>query len=125
MHPIINHKFTIAALLLTLLIIYASSIPDIVVVPSNNALDRVVSNALHVPVFGILSFFWLLSFPKIRSGRKNLLVVAGLIVFAISDELHQSMVPGRTAAVSDFFLDLTGILLGLFAHKLMFRRPLN
>jgi VanZ family protein len=38
----------------------------------------------------------------------------GAIVFAISDELHQSFVPGRQGAVMDVIIDAIGAAGGLF-----------
>lgn len=38
-------------------------------------------------------------------------------IFAISDELHQSFIPGRTASVYDFLADVLGILIALLLHK--------
>lgn len=40
-------------------------------------------------------------------------ILAGLVLFAISDEIHQSFVPGRTASLMDIGLDL----LDSFSHN--------
>lgn len=46
-------------------------------------------------------------------------VAAGAVAFAglygVSDELHQSFVPGRTAEAADLVKDLAGAVLGAFA----------
>ncbi|MCB2141186.1 VanZ family protein [bacterium] len=104
------------------MIIYASSISNFTILSSNSSLDRTISNLAHVPVFAILSFFWLKSFSKTQNVKTNVLILAGLILFAISDELHQSMVPGRTAATSDFVLDFIGILFGYVFYLLIQRQ---
>jgi VanZ family protein len=41
------------------------------------------------------------------------------MLFAVSDEIHQSFVPGRTASFMDIGLDLIGILFGLWVFKLL------
>jgi len=49
----------------------------------------------------------------------NALVLMGLILFAISDEIHQSFVPGRTASYVDVALNIVGILFGFYAFKIL------
>jgi VanZ family protein len=41
------------------------------------------------------------------------LVLAGVFLYAASDEFHQSFVPNRTALVSDVFIDSAGGAIGL------------
>ena len=43
------------------------------------------------------------------------LAIAGVFLFAASDEFHQIFVPGRTALVSDVFIDTAGGASGLLA----------
>jgi len=113
----VNYKFVMLSVIGTLLIVYASSLPDITIVSSNNSLDRILSNLAHIPAFALLAFLWFRAFPKTQNNKTELFVIVGLILFAISDEFHQSMIPGRTAALSDFVLDLIGIFLGFAAYK--------
>jgi VanZ family protein len=51
-----------------------------------------------------------------------MVILTGLVAFAISDEFHQSMVPCRTAATSDFVLDFIGILFGYVFYLLIQRQ---
>ena len=41
--------------------------------------------------------------------------VAACLAFAVTDELHQSVIPGRSATVRDFLFDAIGLGLGLAA----------
>ena len=43
----------------------------------------------------------------------NALILTGLALFAVSDEIHQSFIPGRSASCMDVGLDGLGIFLGL------------
>ena len=43
------------------------------------------------------------------------LVLALIFLYAASDEIHQAFVPGRTALVSDVFIDTAGGAAGLLA----------
>jgi VanZ family protein len=40
------------------------------------------------------------------------------ILYALSDEIHQSFVPNRTCAISDLLADTTGIISSFFAYIL-------
>lgn len=44
------------------------------------------------------------------------------ILYSITDELHQSMVPGRVAKVADVLIDTGGVLAGILAIALLLRR---
>lgn len=41
-----------------------------------------------------------------------------VVLYAISDEIHQSFVPGRTPLVTDVLIDSLGGLLGIFGHAI-------
>lgn len=116
-------KNTSLAILVTLFIIYVSSIPDSTFLGSGTSVERIISNLLHIPAFALLTFLWLNSFSRIKYGKRPIIIVvtilAGLILFAISDEIRQSFVPGRTASPMDLGLDLLGITFGLVAFRIM------
>lgn len=40
-------------------------------------------------------------------------------IYAMSDELHQSFVPGRMPDIFDFLVDVIGIILSLFLFNLI------
>jgi VanZ family protein len=57
-----------------------------------------------------------------------LMAVAFATAYAITDELHQSFVPGRTADVNDLVADVVGATMGTFACWLwgiLFAAPRN
>lgn len=112
-----KYAYPMLALATTGLIVYLSSVPDLAIVKAGSKADQILSNLAHIPAYGILTFMWLKSFNGIawRKGRGlvSVAVFAGLLLFSVSDEWHQSFVPGRTASMMDLGLDLLGILLGL------------
>jgi hypothetical protein len=89
---------------------------------------------LHIPLYGILTFFLILSFMPFKfnptnpsnamnssnpSNPSNLkahfLLPGGIaLIVAIIDEIHQAYVPGRDASITDVLLDMVGISLALF-----------
>lgn len=83
---------------------------------------------LHAFEFAVLA--WLLaralfpSAPISRLRARALWAAAGIfcLIYALSDEFHQSLVPGRTCEISDLVADSVGILSGLTAFRLFKRR---
>lgn len=115
-----NCKYLSFALLSTLVIVYISSIPDQSLWGNGALCERIISNLAHIPAYALLSFLWLKSFVGSTSRTRiivSVLILSGLVLFAIADEIHQSFVPGRLASFMDFSLDLIGIFLGLGAFK--------
>ena len=66
----------------------------------------------HIIVFVFFAMFLEISLSR---GRSKIGIIAGLIVaflYAISDEWHQSFVPGRDSSFKDILLDSLGIIIG-------------
>ncbi len=76
-------------------------------------------NILHIPLYGMLAFLWMRAF-RYNGLPFNRAVVTTLIItilYAFSDEYHQSFVPGRDASLADIAFDC----LGAFAGTLIYR----
>lgn len=69
-------------------------------------------SALHLPLFAGLSWVTLSSLRGPRALRW-VVVAAVCMVYALSDEWHQSFVPGRYFSIGDMVLDAAGVALGL------------
>ena len=63
----------------------------------------------HVTVFFFLAFFLAAALVKEKNKKLLLLSVAISIIYALSDEIHQSFVTGRNSSLKDVFLDFIGI----------------
>ena len=116
-----NYKYLSLAIFSTLLIICMSSIPDKTIWGSGSLSEQIISNLAHIPAYALLTFLWLKSFAGTESKNSIIafsLILAGLMLFAVSDEIHQSFIPGRTASFMDIGLDLIGIFFGLWAFKI-------
>ena len=70
----------------------------------------------HVLEFTLLCMLVFLSLP-FEIPVKFRLIGAGAwtIIYAISDEIHQIFIPGRTGLVSDVLIDIGGTLIGILA----------
>ncbi|MBW2109597.1 MAG: VanZ family protein [Deltaproteobacteria bacterium] len=103
-----------------------SSIPEESLPGSKSLTEQILSNLAHIPAYSVLTYCWLRSFGltiyKEKSPVTMIGVILGILFFSISDEIHQSFVPGRTPSFMDIGLDLLGILLAL-AILYHMRRP--
>ena len=117
-----SYKYAFPALIITILIIYMSSIPDRSYLGVSSATEQILSNLAHIPAFALLALLWLKSL-NLEGNRLllDLFILSGLILFALSTEFLQSFVPGRTASFMDFGLDLIGIL-SIFLINRLFGR---
>ena len=76
----------------------------------------------HFLAFFYLSFFLLISLIKGKI-NKNLLIFGLIIVilYGISDEIHQYFVPGRASTISDVLTNSAGILFAGTLYSLRFK----
>ncbi|MDH5163684.1 VanZ family protein [Heyndrickxia oleronia] len=76
-------------------------------------LNFIIRKLTHICIFGLLGILLYFAF------RKNKLFFAWFLttLFAASDEYHQSLVPNRTASVTDVLLDSGGALLAILIVK--------
>jgi VanZ family protein len=84
-------------------------------------LDLLLRKAAHFVEYGVLALLWLraLSPAQWRSARGPALaafVIATL--YAVSDELHQALVPGRHPQPTDVLIDAAGAAAAMLAGRL-------
>jgi len=94
-----------------------SSIPDLGT--GLGTWDLVLRKIAHGAEFGVLGFLLL------RALGNELAGLAGGIAYAISDEIHQSFVPGRQAAVRDVLVDTAGVAVGVYLAPRLFESRLG
>ena len=77
--------------------------------------DFLMKKSAHIIEYGILYF---LLWRALKGNTKRYLIslILGLL-YAISDEYHQSFVMGRTAMARDVGFDLLGMLIALYWLK--------
>ena len=94
------------------IIFYLSSLQDMDISRFPENFDKVVHTGIYIP----LSFLLYLSFRK--SGVRRYVFFMAFIFavgYGISDEIHQSFVPGRDAAPGDVLADTFGAFIGSLA----------
>ena len=82
--------------------------------------DLLISSAAHTFLFAVLAILWA---RALGQGRRMWLVAVALtLLYALSDEFHQSFVPGRHADPLDLAFDALGAALGLAGWVWLLRR---
>lgn len=80
---------------------------------------------IHFCEYGLLTFLTLLSFAgtdlTIR-WKKYVLLALALMLFALADEFHQKLIPGRSFNPRDIMSNMTGIVAGIIFCLLIFNK---
>jgi len=117
-----NKLSWLITILLTLLIFYMSSLTFL---PAVSVSFDIKSTAYHFLVFFWLAFFLLISLIKgnINNKRTNLFIYGLIFVllYSISDEIHQLFVPGRFCSLTDILIDSIGIFLATLIYLNSFK----
>jgi VanZ family protein len=84
-----------------------------------------VDYLVHFCEYGALIFLSLLSFVRkdFRLPLKRyILITASVLLFALADEFHQKLIPGRTFNPKDILSNIVGISSGLIFCYCIFRK---
>ncbi len=78
--------------------------------------DFLVKKTAHFIEYAILSFLYIRAFLGSSFSRKKTFILAFLIslIYAASDEYHQSFIPGREPRVRDVVIDSIGALFAIY-----------
>lgn len=109
-----------------LTIIIVSSIPNIPTLKIHTARSEFrLDYLLHFCEYGILSFMSFLSFAEKQfkiNYKKFMMITVSLVLFAILDELHQKLIPGRAYSIRDIASNVTGIMAAVVFTVVVFRQ---
>ena len=83
----------------------------------SNKYSKFVRKMAHFSVYLILGVLVISFISEFNIKRRYLLAVILCIFYALTDELHQYFVPGRSCELLDVLLDSTSSLLGVLAYK--------
>ena len=116
----VRFLFLLLAIAWASVIFYLSSQPGIdtpLLFPGQDKL-------FHLIAFGLLGFLFMGAMKATRSGYRTMQVwiVVGLVaLYGVLDELHQYIVPGRSAEIYDALADAAGGLLGAWSMYYLVR----
>ena len=97
------------------LIFWLSSQPQLPRLPEP-LWQTLLAKTAHFGEYAVLAVLFLFALGGVSPGRapnRRLLVLAAVLVYAISDEFHQGFVPNRTASLWDVLIDGAGALAAL------------
>jgi VanZ family protein len=82
----------------------------------NSAVDRFIKESLHLVEFAILYLLFVLAafFNKKFTPTANLVFAVIAALYGLTDELHQSFVPYRSATLIDLIKDVTGVTIAYY-----------
>lgn len=106
-------------------IITVSSIPSLptIKIESEKSIIR-LDYFIHICEYGVAAVLALMAFSdnKFRiSAKKIIIITAALILFAVIDEFHQKLIPGRSFNVKDILSNIVGICAGVIFCLITFR----
>ena len=80
---------------------------------------RKIAHMLEYFVLGLFLNIFFLSFDKNIYLLSVIAVITG-VLYAISDEFHQSFIPGRVGTVKDVLIDSVGVIIACVAVTLIY-----
>lgn len=98
-------------------VITVSSIPSLptLAIETERSVIR-LDYLIHFIEYGIMLVLALMAFSDRLFGiqpKKLVIVTAGIVLFAVVDEFHQKLIPGRSFNVKDILSNLAGIMAGV------------
>lgn len=98
-----------------LLTFLLGSSPDRLILRYNHYIRK----AAHFSVYALLGFCLTGVYHYQRHVPPTLAAIATAALYAMTDEFHQSLVPGRGPQLTDVLLDTSGAVLGAFVMTLI------
>jgi len=116
-------KYLFAAWIVVILTV--SSIPSLPTLKIHTEKSEIrLDYLIHFCEYGLLAGMAFLTFVSNEyklSNKKFLLITVGLILFAILDEYHQKLIPGRSFNLKDIYSNIAGVLAALIFCFIVFR----
>lgn len=78
--------------------------------------ETIIRKMAHFSIYTLLGFllmFFMNTYPIKVKEKISISLLVG-ILYAISDEIHQKFVPGRSCQITDVMIDSLGVTLGIF-----------
>lgn len=100
-------------------IFYLSSVPNLKTGVADISLEFVLRKIAHLLEYAILAGLFARALRAHQFDFKMILVFSliGVVIFSLSDEMHQLFVIGRSGNFFDVGVDLIGAVFGLFIFK--------
>lgn len=80
-----------------------------------NTMERIIRKMAHFSIYTVVGLLLmsLVSTYNIKEKNRLIITLTTGIIYASSDEIHQSFVPGRSPMITDVVIDTMGVILGI------------
>lgn len=107
-----------------------SIIEKILPILNKNTIDvinLIIRKLAHITEYFILAYlsYSLLKEYKLPRKKEIIICILFCVLYSITDELHQSLVPGRTSAYKDCLIDTIGIILFILTNTIIKNKHLK
>jgi VanZ family protein len=94
---------------------------------SEDILTFITRKAAHIIAYFILGvlIYSVVRTYKLVTRRAILICIAIALVYAISDEVHQLFVPGRSGEIRDVLIDTSASALGVYIYYFIYKRCIS
>ncbi len=94
---------------------------------NQESLSHIIRKCAHFGIYLVLGFLVTYALNHNNISRQKIILLAFLIclLYAISDEIHQLYIPGRSGQVSDVLLDSAGGLVGIVLMSVIGRKHMQ
>ena len=78
--------------------------------------EKIIRKIAHFSIYALVGFLLmgLVSTFKLKEKTRILISLILGVLYAASDEIHQLFSPGRSAQITDVYIDTLGVLVGIF-----------
>lgn len=85
-------------------------------------LNLIIRKLAHYIEYLILGILVINMFIKNNIPQSYLISIIFCVIYAISDEIHQFLIPGRACQLRDILIDSIGSITGIYLYKLISKR---
>lgn len=80
-----------------------------------NTMESIIRKMAHFSIYTLVGLLLmaLVSTYNIKEKNRLIITLTTGIIYASSDEIHQSFVPGRSPMITDIVIDTMGVILGI------------
>lgn len=80
-----------------------------------NTMENIIRKMAHFSIYTVVGLLLmsLVSTYNIKEKNRLIITLTTGIIYASSDEIHQSFVPGRSPMITDVVIDTMGVILGI------------
>ena len=87
-------------------------------------IEHFIRKLAHFSIYTIMGILLMSLMLTYNLKTKNRIIISGVIglIYAISDEIHQSFIPNRTPLIGDVFIDFSGVIVGILMVYIIFKQ---